>query len=99
MNDDLLFSALGNAKRLAVLDWLKEPHRHFPPQVEGDMATDGVCNSFIADKLQISAAAASVHLRLLVDAGLIQPTRIGKWTYYKRVDGAIAAAARRVAAL
>jgi DNA-binding transcriptional ArsR family regulator len=99
MDSELLFSALASDKRLAILAWLKAPRQHFPPQVEGDVDTDGVCNSFIADKLGVSAATASVHLRLLTEAGLIRPKRMGKWTYYKRVDGAIERIVRSVETL
>jgi hypothetical protein len=34
--------ALGNTRRLQILEWLKDPERHFPPQVDGDLVEDGV---------------------------------------------------------
>jgi DNA-binding transcriptional ArsR family regulator len=76
--------ALANDKRLQILQWLKAPRAHFPPQVEGDLVRDGVCSVFIAEKLGISQPTASEHLKLLTQAGLVTPKRIKQWTFYKR---------------
>ena len=83
-------AAIDNDRRLQVLEWLKEPRRHFPPQVDGDLVKDGVCGLFIAEKLGVSQPTASEHMRLLVDAGLVAAKRIKKWTFYKREEAAIA---------
>lgn len=82
--------ALSNEKRLAILEWLKDPKVHFPPQVDGDLVKDGVCGVFIAEKLGISQPTASEHLRVLAQAGLIRGTRIKQWTFYKRDETRIA---------
>ncbi len=82
--------ALSNAKRLAILKWLKNPRAHFPPQVDGDLVKDGVCGVFIAEKLGISQPTASEHLRVLAQAGLIRGKRIKQWTFYKRDEAKIA---------
>jgi ArsR family transcriptional regulator len=29
-----------------ILDWLRDPERHFPPQRDGDLVLDGVCSLF-----------------------------------------------------
>jgi ArsR family transcriptional regulator len=87
-----LFRALANDKRLRILEWLKDPRAHFPPQVDGDLVDDGVCGLFIARKLRISQPTASVHLKLMTDAGLLTATRIKQWTFYKRNEKAIRAA-------
>lgn len=76
--------ALANDKRLQILAWLKEPTKHFPPQVDGDLVKDGVCGVFIAQKLGVSQPTASEHLRVLSAAGLVTPKRIRQWTFYKR---------------
>ena len=78
--------ALANEKRLLILEWLKDPEKHFPPQVDGDLVKDGVCGLFIAEKLNVSQPTASEHLRVLVQAGLLRPRRIKQWTFYKRVE-------------
>ena len=76
--------ALANDKRMLVLEWLKRPVDHFPPQVYGDLVRDGVCGVFIAEKLGVTQPTAGEHLRILVAAGLIRAKRIRNWTFYKR---------------
>jgi len=79
--------ALANDRRLQILEWLKQPRAHFPPQIDGDLVKDGVCGLNIAEKLGVSQPTASEHLRILVQAGFLKPRRIKQWTFYKR-DGA-----------
>jgi DNA-binding transcriptional ArsR family regulator len=88
--------ALANERRLIVLDWLKDPKAHFPPQVDGDLVKDGVCGCFIAEKLGVSQPTASEHLRILVDAGLLRAKRIKQWTFYKRDERRIAEIKRAI---
>jgi DNA-binding transcriptional ArsR family regulator len=83
--------ALANDRRLQILEWLKDPRAHFPPQVDGDLVDDGVCGNFIADKLGVSQPTASEHLKVLTQAGLIRGKRIKQWTFYKRDEERIAA--------
>lgn len=45
----------------------------------------------IAEKLGISQPTVSEHMRVLVDAGLVDAKRIKQWTFYKRDEKAIAA--------
>ena len=83
--------ALANERRLQILEWLKEPRAHFPPQSDGDLVREGVCSQFIAEKLGITQATLSEHMRVLVHAGLVKSTRIKQWTFYKRDEDSIAA--------
>lgn len=83
--------ALANPKRLQLLEWLKDPERHFPPQIDGDLTKDGVCGLLIARKLHVSQPTASEHLRILSQAGLIRGKRIKKWTFYRRDEARISA--------
>ena len=85
-----VIKALANERRLEVLNWLKDPRAHFPPQVDGDLVRDGVCGLFIAQKLGVSQATASEHLRVLSQAGLVRGKRIRQWTFYKRDEKRIA---------
>ena len=89
MIDARLVKALANDRRLEIMNWLKEPKAHFRPQVDGDLVKDGVCGLFIAEKLGVSQPTASEHLRILAQAGLIQPKRIKQWTFYKRDEARI----------
>jgi len=80
----LAIRALANERRLRILAWLKDPEAHFPPQVDGDLVKDGVCGVFIAEKLGVSPATVSEHLKVLSRAGLVRSKRIKQWTFYKR---------------
>ncbi|HEV2533267.1 metalloregulator ArsR/SmtB family transcription factor [Phenylobacterium sp.] len=83
--------ALGNERRLQILEWLKDPRAHFRPQVDGDLVDDGVCGVLIAEKLGVSQPTLSEHMRILVQAGLVTPKRIKQWTFYRRDEARIAA--------
>jgi len=37
-----VFRALASPKRLQILEWLRDPVAHFPPQRDGDLVDDGV---------------------------------------------------------
>jgi DNA-binding transcriptional ArsR family regulator len=89
MKADAMLRALANERRLRILEWLKDPRRHFPPQVDGDLLKDGVCGLFIARKLKITQPSASEHLTILADAGLIRAKRIKQWTFYRRNEAAL----------
>lgn len=76
--------ALASERRIQVLDWLKHPTAHFPPQLDGDLVKDGVCGVLIAEKLGVSQPTVSEHMKILVDAGLVRSKRIKQWTFYRR---------------
>lgn len=79
-----IFKALANDKRLLILEWLKDPCSHFPPQKDGDLESDGVCSVYIADKLGLSQPTVSIHMKELTRAGLVRAKRIKQWTFYRR---------------
>ncbi|HEY1976280.1 MAG TPA: metalloregulator ArsR/SmtB family transcription factor [Candidatus Baltobacteraceae bacterium] len=95
---ELALRALANDRRLQILDWLKDPRSHFPPQVDGDLVKDGVCGGFIAEKLGVSQPTASEHLKVLVQAGLLKAKRIKQWTFYQRDEPAIKKIKQAIAA-
>jgi len=90
--------ALDSQPRLRILEWLKNPRRHFPPQVYGDLVEDGVCGVLIARKLRFSQPTASEHLKILARAGLLRPKRIRQWTFYKRDEAQIKKIKRQILA-
>jgi DNA-binding transcriptional ArsR family regulator len=98
MNLEVALRALANDRRLLILDWLKQPRKHFPPQVDGDLVKDGVCGVLIARKLHVSQPTASEHLKTLAQAGLIRGKRIKQWTFYKRDEAAIGKIKKRFSA-
>src|SRR6202047_912914 len=86
--------AVANERRLQILDWLRDPKKHFREQVDGDLIDDGVCGVLIAEKLGVSAPTLSEHMRVLIAAKLVRAKRVKQWTMYKRDDDAIAAVKR-----
>ncbi len=85
-----LVKALANDKRLLILEWLRDPERHFPPQRDGDLVRDGVCSLLLAQKLEVSQPTCGEHLRLLSQAGLIRGKKIKQWVFYQRDEDRIA---------
>jgi len=96
MNITLSIQALGNDRRLQVLEWLRDPERHFPPKRDGDLVKDGVCGLLIARKLRVSQPAVTEHLKILSRAGFLTSKRTKKWTFYKRDEKAIRAIKRAI---
>jgi DNA-binding transcriptional ArsR family regulator len=83
--------ALSNPMRLQLLSWLREPERHF--SLEGaiaDPAEVGVCVSHIQARTGLAQSTVSAYMAELQRAGLVQATRVGKWTHYKRDEQRIA---------
>jgi DNA-binding transcriptional ArsR family regulator len=89
--------ALANERRLQILEWLREPRKHFREQVDGDLVEDGVCGLLIAEKLGVSQPTVSEHMRVLTSAKLVRAKRIKQWTMYRRNEAAIAAVKRAIA--
>ncbi|HEV3085768.1 MAG TPA: helix-turn-helix domain-containing protein [Candidatus Elarobacter sp.] len=87
---DLALRAIANERRRLILAWLKDPRKHFPPQVDGDLVDDGVCGVLIARKLGVSQPTVSEHLKVLSQAGLLRGKRIKQWTFYRRDEARIA---------
>src|ERR1700754_2876530 len=88
--------ALANERRLQILEWLREPRRHFGEQVDGDLVEDGVCGLLIAEKLGVSQSTVSEHMRVLTSAKLVRAKRIKQWTMYRRNEPAIEAVKRAI---
>ena len=81
--------ALASERRRLILEWLKDPRAHFPPQTDGDLVRDGVCGVLIAGKLGVSQPTVSQHMKILVQTGLVRSKRIKQWTFYKRDEACI----------
>jgi DNA-binding transcriptional ArsR family regulator len=84
-----IVKALSSERRQQVLKWLSDPAANFPAQHTGHLVTDGVCVGYIADKLGIAQPSATSHMKILQAAGLVTPTRIAQWTFYKRDETGI----------
>ncbi len=82
--------ALSNQTRLDILEWLKDPYSHFPPEELGpETKESGVCVSDIAKKAGMSVPTVSDYLKILQNAGLVLSTRKGQWTYFRRNEETI----------
>lgn len=77
--------ALANPVRLQIMEWLRDPEGEF---AEFDPIADrtevGICASHIQLKAGLSQSTISSYMTTLERAGLLQSTRIGKWTHYRR---------------
>lgn len=86
-----VFKALANPVRLQVLQWLRDPERHFPvEQAIADPHEVGVCVSHIQAKTGLAQSTVSAYMASLERAGLVRATRVGKWTHYRRDEERIA---------
>jgi ArsR family transcriptional regulator len=92
----IVLRALANERRLQILEWLREPRKHFREQVDGDLIEDGVCGLLIAEKLGVSAPTVSEHMRVLTAAKLVRAKRVKQWTMYRRNEAAITAMKRAI---
>jgi DNA-binding transcriptional ArsR family regulator len=86
-----VIKALASDRRLMILEWLREPRAHFPPQQDGDLVRDGVCSLLIAEKLGVSQPTCGAHLKVLARAGLIRGKKIKQWVFYRRDEQRIEA--------
>ncbi|AZS89066.1 helix-turn-helix domain-containing protein [Streptomyces griseoviridis] len=80
--------------RLRVLEWLRDPVAHFPPQPDGDLAEDGVTADAVAARLGVPRTVADTHLGLLADLGLLRARSVRGRTHYRRDDMRTAEVAR-----
>jgi DNA-binding transcriptional ArsR family regulator len=92
----MVLRALANERRLQILDWLREPRKHFRAQADGDLVEDGVCGVLIAEKLGVSAPTLSEHMRVLTAAKLVRAKRVKQWTMYRRNESVIASVKRAI---
>lgn len=84
-----VFKVLGNETRLQILQWLKEPEKHFPSQGV-DRRAVGVCVGQIQKRTGLAQSTVSHYLSMLEHSGFVMSTRIGQCTYYRRNEKAFA---------
>ncbi|MFG2805396.1 ArsR/SmtB family transcription factor [Streptomyces sp. DT199] len=92
-----VFKALGNPARLQIMQWLKDPEAHFGAyEPIADRRTVGVCVTHIQAKAGLAQSTVSSYMSTLERAGLVRPTRVGKWTHYRRDEERLAELARAI---
>jgi DNA-binding transcriptional ArsR family regulator len=80
-----VLKALGNPTRLQIMEWLRTPEESFEEyEPIADRQQFGVCVTHLAAKAGLSQPTISTYMASLERAGLVQSTRIGKWTHYRR---------------
>ncbi|WP_455820883.1 ArsR/SmtB family transcription factor [Pseudomonas cerasi] len=90
MTPENAIKLLANPTRVAVLKWLKSPEEAFADYSQlYPFDQYGVCASLIQDKAGLSQPATSLCLKALYDAGLLEASKVGKWTYYRRREQAV----------
>jgi DNA-binding transcriptional ArsR family regulator len=80
MNTNLILKALANDNRLMIMQWLKNPTKHFSSD-KCDVQLQGVCVGLIEKKLSLSQSTVSQYLQQLQRADLITMKRVGQWTF------------------
>ncbi|MET0928053.1 MAG: helix-turn-helix domain-containing protein [Aeromicrobium sp.] len=80
--------ALSHPTRVRILGWLKDPGS-FPPQL-APAEEVGVCLKHIQARAAVSQSTASQYMAALQAADLVESTRIGQWTHYRRNEQRIA---------
>ncbi len=89
MDIDAIIKALAHPVRRDILDWLKEPERHFAEQ---DHPLEiGVCAGKIFLRTGLSQSTVSAHLTTLQRAGLVTSRKVGQWHFFKRNEELIQA--------
>ena len=86
MNYLEILKVLANSSRLHILHLLKNPREHFvhKPQCGVDMVEVGVCLEEIQRVSGLSQSTTSTYMNMMKKVGLVQATRLKKYTYFKR---------------
>ena len=85
---DEIIKALAHPVRREILQWLKEPEKHFADQ---DHPLElGVCAGKFA-RCGLSQSSVSAHLATLQRAGLVTTRKIGQWNFFKRNEEVVQA--------
>ena len=74
MMDSSMFKALGDSTRMAIFEHLLQRPR---------------CTRFLSRRLGITESAVSQHLKVLLDAGLVERRRCGRHMHYLPVQTAL----------
>ncbi len=89
-----------DAERLAsVLKALAEPTRLRLLSLVAAQSTGEACICDLTSPVALSQPTVSHHMRVLVEAGLLEREQRGKWAYYRLVPGALDAVAELMTAV
>lgn len=85
---DEIIKALAHPVRREILQWLKEPEKHFADQ-EHPLEL-GVCAGKF-ERCGLSQSSVSAHLATLQRANLVTSRKVGQWSFFKRNEEVIQA--------
>lgn len=88
------FKALGDPTRLRILELLKSRGKSCCGLISSD--EHGLCACDIERSVELSQAAVSHHMAILVRQGLVSAEKRGRWMYYRRNETALARLAEAV---
>ena len=66
-----MFKALGDPKRLAILEQLRSGEK---------------CACVLQEPLDLTQSGLSYHMKILCDSGIVISRQEGKWTHYRLSD-------------
>lgn len=75
--------AIASAKRLRVLELLKEPGAFDGPRGP-DGKPLGVTAKALVKQLRCRQPSLSEQMQILIDTGLVEAHKVGRWVVYKR---------------
>ncbi|MEX3900269.1 helix-turn-helix transcriptional regulator [Paraburkholderia sp. JPY432] len=91
---NLIHKALANPLRRDILGWLRAPAATFPDDYAGHGR--GVPVHAIQARSGLAQSTVSMHVALLVDAGLLVPRRVGQWVFLSRNEEVIRAFTEKI---
>lgn len=83
---DEIIKALAHPVRREILQWLKEPQKHFADQEHP--LEFGVCAGKF-ERCGLSQSSVSAHLATLQRANLVTCRKVGQWSFFKRNEEVI----------
>jgi ArsR family transcriptional regulator len=87
IDTNLIHKALANPLRRDILAWLRAPFEAFP---NGYVNRDrGVPVHAIQARSGLAQSTVSAHIAVLVESGLLVPTRVGQWIFLSRNEEVI----------
>jgi DNA-binding transcriptional ArsR family regulator len=94
VDENLIHKALANPFRREILRWLKTPTQCFVQGFGGPGS--GVPLNAIHARSGLSQSSVSAHVAVLIEAGLLVPTRVGQWMFLARNEEVIHAFATQI---
>lgn len=82
------FKALGDPTRLRILDLLRSAGQSCCGLISRDER--GLCACDVERAIGLSQAAVSHHMAVLIQAGLVEAEKRGRWMFYARNETALA---------